>query len=54
MRKLLGILCVPFLKLTNKRFSKKFRKAEGGWRKFMYKYVDIVGANIIAGGGRND
>lgn len=49
MRTVLGMLCVPVLLVTGYRFSKHFRHARAGWRAFVYRNVDVVGANLRAG-----
>lgn len=49
MRFLLAVLLVPFLKLTGYRFSKNFRYGVTRWHRIVYKCVDVVRANQLAG-----
>lgn len=49
MRKLLGLCCVPFMRLTGFRFSKDYRWGTTAWHILVYQHVDTVGANIRAG-----
>jgi hypothetical protein len=49
MRKIIGLITVPFLKLTGFRFSKDYRHGVTPFKAFVYKHVDTVSANLAAG-----
>ena len=53
MRTLLGLCCVPFMRLTGFRFSKDYRRGTTARHVLVYQYVDTVGANIRAGLSRH-
>ena len=49
IRTLTAMSIVPVLILTGYRFSKDYRRAEGGWKAVVYRWVDVVRANLLAG-----
>ncbi len=49
MRDTLATIIAPVLKLTGIRFSKEYRRAENGFKAFVYRNVNTVQANLKAG-----
>jgi len=51
MRELTASLIAPMLRLTGYRFDKSFRKADMGWKAFVFRYMlNTTGANLKAEG----
>lgn len=48
-RHLIAALCVSFMKITGFRFSKEYRWGTTKWKRFVYRNVSTVQANIWAG-----
>lgn len=46
MRTITAAIITPVMLITGFRFSKDYRRAETGWKAFVYKAVDTVQANI--------
>ena len=49
MRDMIANLIVPVMVVTGFRFSKEYRRAECGWKAFVYRNVNTVHANLKAG-----
>lgn len=49
MKAVLTSLMVPVMKLTGFRFSKQYRRAESGFKAFVYRNINTVEANLRAG-----
>jgi len=49
MKAVLTSLMVPVMKLTGFRFSKGYRRAESGFKAFVYRNINTVEANLRAG-----
>ena len=52
MRKLIAKLLVPLMKITGFHFSKEYRWGSNSFYRFVYRYVDTVGANWMAHGNQ--
>ena len=48
MRKLTAYLIAPLMAKNGFRFSKDFRNAESGPKRWTYKCVDVITANFLA------
>ena len=51
VRRVLGMLAVPIMRATGFRFSKAYRHADEGWKRWVYLAVDVLNANRWAGFG---
>ena len=49
MRDMIANLIAPVMVVTGFRFSKEYRRAECGWKAFVYRNVNTVHANLKAG-----
>ena len=49
MRDMIANLIAPVMVVTGFRFSKEYRRAEHGWKAFVYRNVNTVHANLKAG-----
>ena len=48
MRKLTAYIIAPIMASNGFRFSKHYRKAENGPKRWVYKMIDVVTANHLA------
>ena len=49
MRDLAAKVIAPAMKMTGFRFSKEYRWAESGWKSLVYRCVNTIMANQLAG-----